>query len=340
MLRDVPLAYRADVRKYVNGELDAREKERKQVHEDALLAATNAVERAGGRPARTVVDPTAWATFSIGEREALERMARPDAIKHNDRAWFDFYTLEPKDLAGLTKAEFQTRYWSKFDSDHRDRALKMWQDAQGATGRPGGAAGLFSPQRRVERTFQQMFQQPADKADWDTEQFSAYEATADADVMAASAAKGGKPLTDDELQQVLTRTATRMLTAPPALAADDGWGEAFRAFGKRAAWSYADQYGVPRTTDAPAPARPAVPYAAIPAPAADTIAKQMREQGRGPTQDRVRRAFTALVMGDTVAYQTEVGTPPNPEAFAALRAGGFPTGMSPMTTVGAPWGKR
>jgi len=328
LLRDVPLEVRADVRRFVNGELDARTKERRERVGTMLLEDANRVEAGRGTPARSLVDPTRWREYTIEQRQALERLAdaqRGDGEgKQSDRVWLDFYLMAPSDLAKMPRDEFVTRYWSKFDRSHRTRAEEMWKAAQGGPA-TGAGRGLYSPAQRTERVYQTMFQEGPDKKDWDAEQFAAFEDAADLAVRQASETKGGKPLTDAELNDVLVRTATQMRTAPTP--EGTGWGAAFGAMAQRSAWSLADQYGVPREPEAAAVK--VVPYAAIPPMARDTIAKQMREQGRGASQARIETAFAALVRGDTVTYNAEVGTPINPEAMRALIAPGWPqTGFS------------
>lgn len=102
------------------------------------LQATNLVDQAykqnptGPIEPRMLVDPDKWATFTIGERNALEARAnaltkydKPDR-PNDDKLWLDFLALKPEEVAKLSRRDFDQQYWQHFDNHTRQRAETQW----------------------------------------------------------------------------------------------------------------------------------------------------------------------------------------------------------------------
>ena len=97
--------------------------------DDVYQLATNLVDSNPGRRPRDLVPPMSWNKLSLEHRNALESRAT-GTQSNDDKRWLDFLELKPGQLAGLSRADFEVGYWSKFDNAHRNRAETMWKDSQ------------------------------------------------------------------------------------------------------------------------------------------------------------------------------------------------------------------
>src|SRR5512146_2885001 len=88
---------------------------KKEQGDNDYLQATNLVDQAykqnpdGAIEPRMLIAPDKWATFSIGERNALEarakaltRYEKPDR-PNDDKLWLDFLALKPEEVANLSR---------------------------------------------------------------------------------------------------------------------------------------------------------------------------------------------------------------------------------------------
>lgn len=139
---------RDHVQDRVNAALNQRKEVEREKQESGYLRATNLVDENPGKPVRAAVPSLIWTTLSLEQRRALENRAR--SVTHDDRAWLSFLELSPQETGKLTRAQFETRYWSKFDPDHRDRAAQYWAEAV-----DGVRSGKFDPKFTATLTFKQ-----------------------------------------------------------------------------------------------------------------------------------------------------------------------------------------
>ena len=86
-----------------------------------------------GKLPRNIVPPSDWVDFSIEQRNAIESRSKPDVV-NNDKAWINFISLKPEDIAQMSRAEFETKYWAKLDDSHRGRAETLWMAAKESAG--------------------------------------------------------------------------------------------------------------------------------------------------------------------------------------------------------------
>lgn len=123
--------------------------------EDAYTNAVNLMEQNPGKKPREVVPPSDWVRFSIDQRKALEN--RKENLANDDKAWVDFIAMPSEQIAKLSRAEFETGYWSKFDDSHRGRAETLWLSARESAKREGEKADKFTtiitPARMTEATW-------------------------------------------------------------------------------------------------------------------------------------------------------------------------------------------
>ncbi len=131
----------------------------KQELEDAYLGAVNAMERPenAGRTPRDVIPPGDWTQFTVAQRNALEKRAE-EIVESDPKAWGDFLSLTPKQLAALPRSEFEAKYWSKFDNTHKNRADTRWvaaRDAQekGTLDSDPKLTTLITDSQRAENAF-------------------------------------------------------------------------------------------------------------------------------------------------------------------------------------------
>ena len=96
---------------------------------DSYLAAASMLDKAGSDADPKAVVP-GFDTLSPEQRAALGRRF---SNEQSPTAHHEFYALSPDQVAGLDRAEFETKYWSRFDADHRRKAEVYWKasiDAQ------------------------------------------------------------------------------------------------------------------------------------------------------------------------------------------------------------------
>lgn len=103
-----------------------------EMREDLYMQSTNIIDAHPGTPARTVVPPHIWSKLTLEQRNALENRAQGGDMPNNDKVWLSFLDLRPSVLGQMSQAEFETKYWSHLDSQHRERAAGQWSLARDA----------------------------------------------------------------------------------------------------------------------------------------------------------------------------------------------------------------
>jgi hypothetical protein len=111
---------------------DARKK-------DLYLQATNIVDKRPGAKPKDIIP--FFDQLTLEQRRALEHRSRD--VENDDNTWLDFLTLSKREMASITRADFETKYWVKFDEDHRSKAESRWDMAR----EPGGSGQEFKSVR-------------------------------------------------------------------------------------------------------------------------------------------------------------------------------------------------
>lgn len=294
MSRDIEDAdLRSAVRKVVKAEYDARDEARKTDQETIYLAATNAVDANPGRPVRSVIPASEWEAMSLPQREALER--RAEAPTNNNKRWFEFYSLTPQERAKLTPAEFETKYWSTFDTAHRSRAETMFKDAQSDPSGTGFATGgIMTDNERVMGALVGMhLVSDPERSQWSTDDFrlaAQFEAEADVRIRTFEGETGRKA-TATEKQHIITALGWEM--SPVNVRRRFRSDEATRA--------EIVQEGLNDRTY--------VPLDRIPDAEVERIREAMRLNGKTVTERAIEDAYAALVLRLRNRYDTLVGNP-------------------------------
>jgi hypothetical protein len=109
-------------------DMDALEGQIKKADEfkqkDSYLAAGQLLDKTpDADPAKVI---PGFDTLSSQQREALRRRYQ---YEQSPTAHHEFYSLSSAELAKMDRAEFETKYWSRFDEEHRRKAEGYWKSA-------------------------------------------------------------------------------------------------------------------------------------------------------------------------------------------------------------------
>jgi|CXWL01.1.fsa_nt_gi hypothetical protein len=140
--RDTARAYFNANKSQISGmDMDMLEKEIKTTdllkQKDAYLSAAALLDKAGKGAVPAAVVPGFDAL--TGEQRAA--LGRRFSNEQSATAHHEFYALSQAQIADLDRAEFETKYWSRFDADHRRAADAYWQAA--FTAQRDGKDGAF-----------------------------------------------------------------------------------------------------------------------------------------------------------------------------------------------------
>lgn len=299
MLADVPLESRGAVRKYVNAEYDAIDEAQRRKADADYDVAGDKVENGTGRTARERVGETLWQSLSTERRSALDRRMeqRTGAAVANGAdasVWRDFYLMPPAEMAKLSRADFDAKYYTRLDPSHQDRALDLYKKAQSDPGAKGPVgAGIMSDQQMLSRMFSEVFQaDPEAKAS--AKAFSDYENQVNVHVLAESNEKG-RALGDAEKRRVMLEVARRMTAPrvdPPPVPRPR------------------NRVDIERSAVPGAPDTRVLPYDEIPPDSSNALAARMMQNGVNATRPRIERAYAAQFLGDREALNRELGIRP------------------------------
>ncbi len=103
------------------------------------MKAANSIEANPGVPVRDAVDPSDWARLTPEQRRSLSERSNDPA--NDNKAWLDFLDLDDRKISKMTREEFETKYWTKFDSSHRTRAEAKWDAMRDGGGSGSGKGG-------------------------------------------------------------------------------------------------------------------------------------------------------------------------------------------------------
>lgn len=158
-----------------------------------------------GKRITDILTPAMLAGVNPEQYSALERM--PKDIPNDDKAWVQFETIPPQQLAKMSQAEFM-QWQSKFSTPNRGEALKQYHDAVDWMAKNGQTdfVQTLNFKERVDETlrgYEKRFARP--QTDWNQDDFTDYAnvlRAADRNVRAAAQAKKG-PLNGDEMQKAI-----------------------------------------------------------------------------------------------------------------------------------------
>lgn len=301
---------RAGVRKVVEAEYAAKEEAQKRDREQSYMVATRAVNDNPGKPVRSVVPVSVWNNLTPEMQVSIGNLAEAPAQNDSTR-WMEFYNLSPDARAKLSPVEFQTRYWSHFDTAHRSDAETLYKAATGGGGNSAGSTGTLTDQQQIRSTLvgMHLVSTPV-TADWnkaDAQLAADFTDEYDRRVRAWAEAHGGKATDADRA------TIAGDIGVDAARFVEQGTGRVFR--GAELAGRLP---GVNRQNLV-------IAYDKIPLFRKQAIERAIRDNGLQPMRDRVERAYSAELRGDSALYDRAVGkrfapTPTNPDLMQAIDA--------------------
>lgn len=289
---------RKAVRAKVEDEFASRERAAKQTAEQVYERAASVVDRNPGRLVREVIDPADWNALSVEQRNALEN--RATAPQNDDNAWHRFRNLSSGDLAKLSPAEFQTKYWARFDGARRTKAESMFDEARKDPSGSGPAwSSLLTDRERIANAltgFHLVSEQAV--ADWsaaDKELAADFEQEVDAAVREWET-QAGKKADPETKQRIITQRAIgrQPLNVRGTL-----------IFKNR-------ELASPLDVETDDRGRVYVPEASIPAAYRTAIQQAAREAGRTVTKRLLEDAYGAVRMNDRARFEALVGGPMKP----------------------------
>lgn len=110
-------------------------------NQSAALVKNNPAVLNGTLHARDVVPPDEWGRMLPAQQKALESIAEDPP--NDNRLWIGFNALNVQQVGSLTPAQFEINYWSKFDKEHREKAVSQWNAAKDALNGDKGKQNEF-----------------------------------------------------------------------------------------------------------------------------------------------------------------------------------------------------
>lgn len=283
------------VRQRVNQAFNERKAAEQETQNELYLQATNLVDARPNVPARQVIPSPLWAKLDLGQRNALE--SRSGESSNNDRAWLEFIALPAEQLGAMSRAEFETGWWAKFDKGHRTRAEAQWGAAIDAvkSGRfdTEHLSATLSFSQRVDNTLRSSGLIPAEKtpAKMSKDEAMLYarfetEAAARIENYELTKLGGKRKATGEEQQQIIDELTVKRVFV------DKSWGTDKEQL---TALLTADERG-----------RAYVPYAKIPPAEREQISNVMKSRGFRVTNAKLQRAYAAFVIGDRALFDAIV----------------------------------
>lgn len=267
-------------------------------HEDEQAAlyeeAAKAVDASPGVPVQMTVPVAAWENLDSKYRDALERRVIP---KDNDNnAWMEFIYLPHDELAKMKRADFEEKYWSRFDKEHRGRAETRLKEARDPKAEDVFKS-LFSDQKMILRGLQEFGVagiregDSAEDVGNDSEKAEAYRTfeTLANDAFKARFHETGKMPKDEEKQAIVDKIMLEQARKFPIR--DRIWD-----------WLAADEE---KALGAMTPEQRAAAYVHlkdIPAVEIGKIKRQLAEAGRKYSEDKAIRLYFLKVAGDKEGY--------------------------------------
>lgn len=130
----------------INAVYDRRKEAEAEARNQLYQTASTYVEGHIGENPRFSIPPHIWSNLTLEQRTSLEK--RAEDVPQNSKVWLDFLDVKQDDLATMNRSDFESKYWSNFDKEHRSRAETMWNNAIDAKQK-----GLADPKLSTTLTF-------------------------------------------------------------------------------------------------------------------------------------------------------------------------------------------
>jgi len=233
-----------------------------------------------------------WEALTLQQQQSLKKYA--SSPQNNDKIWLDFFDKSPQELAGMSRADFEQKYWVHFDDSHRNRAEKMWKDASEGIENPEVTNSLTF-KNRVNNTLRQsgFIDETKTRAKFSDKEAQIYtqfeqEAANRLEDFERNELAGKRKATGQEVQKILDDMVTKKVfidknwlwsdpVKPAALITNDEKGEAY------------------------------VPIKQVPQSDRNSIENLIKSKGGRVSTDKVEKAYAAFLIGDRQLFDRIIG---------------------------------
>jgi len=276
----------------VNRMFSAQKTAEAEFRNDLYLKAANIIDgNRGSRNVRDLVPPSMWTQLTPEQRNALENRASDP--QNNDKAWLDFLDLKAPDMAKLSRAEFETKYWAQLDKAHRTRAEGMWNDAREASSKSMMDPKLSTTVTFNDRVKNTLLSNDLIKPDYRKSEdasklYSQFEQAAAHEVenFELTQLGGKRKATGDEIQKIIDGLIIKKVFVDRTFLPDAE---------KPVVILTADEKGVSY-----------VPVEKIPGSDKNAIENLIRSKNKKITIDKIQKAYAAYLIGDKQLFDSVV----------------------------------
>lgn len=243
---------------------------------------------------RESIPPDMWTQMGPEHQEALLRRNKNEP--NDNKAWLDFLDMNVADMGKMNRTDFETKYWSRFDKEHRTRAENQWEQAKKAKDK-----GAEDPQlsttltfnSRIEDTLRASDMIPKNKtrAKLSTAQSDLYdrfetEASREIQNYEITTLGGKRKASGDEQQKIMDQMVIKKVFVDKP-------------------WSRDPEKPVGVLTSDERD-RVYVPIESIPGPDVTAIENIARSKNRKISKDKVQRAYAAMLVGDRKQFDAVI----------------------------------
>lgn len=264
----------------------------KAAEDNNFMAASEYVKDNPAADPKDSMPVSQWESLTLQQQQALRKYTNNP--QNDDKKWMDFFDKSPQELAGMSRADFEQKYWVHFDSSHRTRAEKMWKDASDGIENPD-VTNAVTFKNRVSNTLRlsgmidqtktlsklndkeaQLFRQMEQEAASRLEDFEKNELA------------GKRKATGQEVQKILDDMVTKKVFVD-----------------KNYLWSDPVKPAALLTTDEKGIAY--VPLKQVPQGDRNSIENLIKSKGGRVSSDKVERAYAAFLIGDRKLFDSIIG---------------------------------
>lgn len=273
----------------------AEDKARGDTYEEYAYALRSVGQQGALSEFNRIQQDPRYVDLNESQRVALDRtyneVSSAKTRANDNKAWLDFLELSSGEITALSRADFETQFWSKFDDARQRRAEHIWDATRKQNDRDPKVTSTLSFNHRVENTLRTSGLVPADK---EKSKFSKEEASnyARFEQSAARAVEnfeltelqGKRKATGEEIQKIIDPLAIEKVfidvpwgydkEKPAVILTDEERGQAY------------------------------VPMASVPVADRNAIEQAIRDSGKRVTVSKIERAYAAYKMKNKTRFQS------------------------------------
>lgn len=285
---------RDEVQKRVDYEFSKQRERQRGAEDNAFQSASAIIDNHLGADPRSVIPVPMWSALTLEQKAALKRYSEAGAGKDGpagvsaDRVWLDFASLQPTDVAKLTRSELETQYLQHLGKRERGRAITAWIHARSAPD-PEKNPDLRSAFNINEQITQSLYNsrllgndEKKTSLTNDEIRLKARVSRRVEDLRSSFAESEGRRLTSKEETAIVDQAVLEEAFNTPGKKTID-----VKERGVTIAQIVKEKDGTTR-----------VPYGRIPDSERASTEAAIRKAGGNITRERVERAYAAGVMGD------------------------------------------